>query len=98
MKKYELLSIFLNSQKSDDTANDRLSGDNGLLLTRHVDHLFDKGFISFSDEGTILQSESINQITINQLGLSEKLETTILKLNNEQKAFMEYHREFIFRK
>lgn len=67
-----------------DTANDRLSGDNG--------------FISFSDEYTVLQSKFINQITIKQLGLRGKFETTKLKLNNEQKAFMEYHKEFIFKK
>ena len=79
-----------------DTAHDRLSGDNGLLLARHVDHLFDKGFISFTDEGEVLKSASLNRITVDHLGLSDKLNEAILKLNSKQKVFMKYHRENIF--
>src|SRR3546814_510706 len=40
-----------------DASNvERLDGDNGLLLTPDVDHLFDRGFISFEDNGTVLVS------------------------------------------
>ena len=35
---------------------ERLDGNNGLLLAPHVDHLFDKGFISFSDQGKMIIS------------------------------------------
>jgi hypothetical protein len=30
--------------------------ENGLLLTRTIDHLFDKGFISFEDKGALIVS------------------------------------------
>lgn len=38
------------------TAHERLDGMNGLLLTPDADHLFDRGFISFHDEGDVIVS------------------------------------------
>jgi len=37
-------------------SNDRekLDGNNGLLLASPIDHLFDKGYLSFSDFGVLL--------------------------------------------
>jgi predicted restriction endonuclease len=33
---------------------EKLDGNNGLLLSPHLDHLFDQGFIPFEDEGALL--------------------------------------------
>jgi hypothetical protein len=33
---------------------ERLDSDNGLMLAPHIDHLFDRAFISFDDEGRLL--------------------------------------------
>lgn len=38
------------------TNEERLDGENGLLLSPTIDFLFDRGFISFSDDGTLLVS------------------------------------------
>ena len=35
----------------DATNEERLDGENGLLLTPSIDHLFDRGFIAFEDSG-----------------------------------------------
>src|SRR5688500_10402288 len=35
----------------DSNKDERLDGENGLLLTPSIDHLFDRGFISFGAEG-----------------------------------------------
>jgi putative restriction endonuclease len=35
----------------DSTNEERLNGENGLLLTPSIDHLFDRGFIGFEDNG-----------------------------------------------
>ena len=40
----------------DATNEERLDGDNGLLLTPTIDHLFDRGFISFDPDGHLLIS------------------------------------------
>lgn len=38
----------------DGTDAERLDGANGLLLSPHVDHLFDKGYISFSSDQSLV--------------------------------------------
>jgi hypothetical protein len=42
----------------DSTNEERLTGENGLLLTRSIDHLFDRdrGFIGFEDSGRLVIS------------------------------------------
>ena len=40
----------------DSNNEERLDGENGLLLTPTVDHLFDKGFISFENTGQLIVS------------------------------------------
>ena len=38
------------------TNEERLNGENGLLLTPSIDHLFDRGFIGFEDSGRLIIS------------------------------------------
>ena len=38
----------------DSNNAEKIDGNNGLLFAPHVDRLFDKGWISFSDQGEIL--------------------------------------------
>jgi hypothetical protein len=40
----------------DSNNKERLDGENGLLLTPSIDHLFDRGFISFEDSGILIVS------------------------------------------
>jgi hypothetical protein len=40
----------------DSTNEERLDGENGLLLTPSIDHLFDRGFIGFDDSGDLIIS------------------------------------------
>ena len=40
----------------DSSDQEKLDGNNGLLLAPHIDHLFDQGFISFTDAGDVLVS------------------------------------------
>lgn len=47
---------------------EKLSGNNGLLLTPSIDHLFDRGFISFDDDGEILVSPVANQESLTKMG------------------------------
>ncbi|MEP4052972.1 MAG: HNH endonuclease signature motif containing protein [Litorimonas sp.] len=79
------------------TAHDRLTGANGLLLARHVDHLFDKGFISFTDEGSSIRSAEIGSETLKRLGLISRLTSAKLIMDEEQRAFMDYHRRVVFK-
>lgn len=44
---------------ADATNAERLTADNGLPLVVHIDCLFDRGLISFGDDGTLLLSDSL---------------------------------------
>ena len=44
------------------TNSERLDGCNGLMLSPHVDHLFDRGLISFRNSGSVLVSPKLNPI------------------------------------
>ena len=73
---------------------ERLDVYNGLLLLPTLDALFDEGFISFSDTGTILISSEIeNRQTEFDLSKDNKLR----QLEEKHKAYLEYHRENIFK-
>ena len=69
--------------------------DNGLLLSKNIDHLFDQGWISFNDDGSILYSEKLDE------NLKKKLKTYFLDkkyLSTKRLNYLKYHRENIFDK
>lgn len=53
------------------TAAERLDGANGLLLTPDADHLFDRGFISFGDDGDVLISPRVPDDDLRRLGFEQ---------------------------
>jgi HNH endonuclease len=64
---------------------ERLDPDNGLLLCAHLDALFDKGLISFSDAGAMLVAKNMAEIEVTRLGLSGNLKK---RLNDGQKRYL----------
>ena len=73
---------------------EKLSEYNGLLLCSMHDKLFDKGYISFNDDGTILVSEELSNI--NRI-FSNIDENRIIEITNDNIPFIKYHRENIFK-
>lgn len=74
---------------------ERLDGNNGLLLSPHIDKLFDYGWISFSDAGKILiANNSIEEIMISW-GIN--INKNVGLFNNKQNTYLEFHRENIFK-
>jgi putative restriction endonuclease len=68
--------------------------DNGLLLSRDIDFLFDKGYISFLSDGNLVISKQLpNDVAekIKELKLDKSL------LSNRRQIFLDYHRKHIFR-
>jgi len=78
------------------TNNERLDGNNGLLLSPHVDKLFDLGWISFTKTGDILY---FNEATI-ELMKTWGIDTSINvgSFSREQAGYLEYHRLKVFKK
>ncbi|HEX4196864.1 MAG TPA: HNH endonuclease signature motif containing protein [Caulobacteraceae bacterium] len=54
-----------------DTAAERLDGMNGLMLTPDADHLFDRGFISFADDGEVMVSPRVDRSDLSRLGFDQ---------------------------
>ena len=75
---------------------EKLNGDNGLLLTPTIDHLFDRGFISFDDNGDILKSPVANEDSLRRMGIDLAVKDNVGGFNREQASFMDYHRREVF--
>ena len=78
---------------SDD--QEKLSGSNGLLLSPHIDHLFDGGWISFGDKEDILVSKKITPGLTSAWAID--VDHKIGKFTDSQSEFLEFHRSKIFR-
>ncbi|MDR1787948.1 MAG: HNH endonuclease [Treponema sp.] len=74
---------------SDD---ERLDQFNGFLLTPNLDAAFDKGLISFNDDGTILIAEQYKS-ALQELGIFENMK---INLKEENKKYLMYHRKYVF--
>jgi putative restriction endonuclease len=75
---------------------ERLHGANGLLLTPTADHLFDRGFISFDDNGEVLVSPVADTVSLRRMGLDLANPPPPLPFNSDQKHFLAHHRKEIF--
>ncbi len=74
---------------------EKLDGNNGLLLSPHIDHLFDQGYISFSNDGELLISSFADVDTIAKWHILSGQNCGVFR--KEQLPYLESHREFIFR-
>lgn len=77
------------------TNEERLSSENGLLLSPTFDKLFDCGLISFADSGKIIISSQLSKEVVGKLHISEN-DVFHLKVSNELKKNLEYHRDVVF--
>ncbi|AVC42745.1 HNH endonuclease [Achromobacter xylosoxidans] len=73
---------------------ERLDGNNGLLLSPHVDKLFDAGWISFSDQGDLLVGNDGVRNALLVWGINP--DSNVGQFNEDQKRYLAYHRETIF--
>lgn len=75
--------------------SERLDGENGLLLTPAVDHLFDRGFISFEDNGEILISPVADTRSLARMGIPPNERVRVGAFSTGQRHYLEYHRSEI---
>lgn len=78
------------------TNAEKLDGANGLLLAPHVDLLFDKGLISFEDDGHLIISKNLPQAVLDAWGLVSPENSR--PLSPAQAQFMAYHRKVVFKR
>ena len=77
------------------TNEERLSAENGLLLSPTFDKLFDCGLITFADTGKIIISSQISNEVVGKLHIS-KDDVFDLKPSQQMRLNLEYHRDVVF--
>lgn len=79
------------------TSNDseRLNGFNGLLLSPHIDHLFDEGYVSFSNNQELLVAPEVKADLLEKWGIEPG--KPVGDFNRDQQGFLEFHRLEIFK-
>ena len=81
-----------------DSSNEqRLDGENGLLLTPTVDHLFDKGFISFEDSGQLIVSPVADQTSLKRMGINAGNSINVGAFSEGQRRYLDFHRDNVLR-
>jgi len=78
----------------DSTDEEKLDGFNGLLLSPHFDHLFDLGYLSFDDDGTLKVSRYLNPAVLRAWYLDRA--RRVGPFRPEQRRYLEYHRANVF--
>ena len=73
---------------------EKIDGYNGLLLSPHVDHLFDRGFISFYDSGDMLISKSLSSSVLDKWSID--FGKNVGKFEQAHCSYLEYHRDVVF--
>lgn len=75
--------------------DERLSVDNGLLLSATYDRLFDSGLITFNESGKIYLSSFIGSQNISRLNLNKDMHFN-LQVSGKMAEYLEYHRDVLF--
>ena len=76
-------------RKSSDV--EKIDGNNGLMLAPHIDFLFDRGLISFEDDGTLIVSTQMEDGTLESWGVPA--EVNVGAFSDEQSVYLKFHRE-----
>lgn len=70
---------------------------NGFMFTPTFDHLFDRGFISFTDDKRTILSPFLSNMTYSKLGISDNKLIPQLPIEGRE-LYLEYHRSNILKR
>lgn len=75
-----------------DSSNvERINGYNGIMLSPHVDALFDERLITFKDDGRMLVHASLPQTVLDRWSINPT--ANVGKFYEQQKVFLDHHRK-----
>ncbi|MBO4242818.1 MAG: HNH endonuclease, partial [Clostridiales bacterium] len=78
---------------SQSDEHEKLDSGNGLLLCPNHDKLFDRGYISFDDDGRILVSARLSEASRVFMNIDKKMH---IQVTEDNKDYLRYHRKFVF--
>ena len=73
---------------------EKLDGYNWLMLSPHVDHLFDRGFLSFKDNGELILSSFLEKNVIEKWNIRLQIPK---EFHKKQCIYLDYHRKNILK-
>jgi putative restriction endonuclease len=79
----------------DSSNEERLNGENGLLLTPSIDHLFDRGFIGFEDSGNLIISPVAHRPSLQRIGVETERTINVGTFTDGQRQFLDFHRSAV---
>src|SRR5882757_3737713 len=79
----------------DSTNEERLNGENGLLLTPSIDHLFDRGFIGFENNGGLIISPVAHRPSLHRMGIDTVNTVNVGVFTSGQKQFLDFQRNAV---
>jgi putative restriction endonuclease len=79
----------------DSTDAERLDGANSLLLSPHIDHLFDAGYITFSIGQRLVIVPEVRDKLLDAWGIDSGVR--VGEFSREQSAYLDYHRVNVFK-
>ena len=79
----------------DSNDTERLDGANGLLLSPHIDHLFDEGYITFSGSQELVIVPEVRDKLLDAWGIDAGVR--VGEFTAEQNAYLDYHRTNVFK-
>lgn len=74
---------------------EKLDGENGFLLTPHMDHLFDKGFMTFATNRALVVSNRLPKSIVKDWNLRGVCRGR--PFTDKQEKYLRYHRRYIFK-
>lgn len=81
----------------ESTNEQRLDGENGLLLTPTIDHLFDRGFISFENTGSLIISPVADRYSLDKMKIPDA-GFYAGTFSSQQKQYLDFHRDMVLLK
>ncbi len=76
---------------------EKIDQKNGFMFTPTYDFLFDRGFITFTNNKEMLVSPWLSKMTCSKLNLVNNKKYNLLPIDDERIKYLEYHRNNIFK-
>ncbi|MCR5271143.1 MAG: HNH endonuclease [Prevotella sp.] len=78
-------------------AVERIDPNNGFILSPLYDKLFDRGYITFTNDKRVIISNWLSRQVKERIGIKENQLIQFLPINDSRATYLEYHRSTVFK-